>query len=417
VTSPPQHDDPVGEARTQLLQTLAVLTTVGEAAARFAVTGAQNRAARAEQRAHAARIEAASRERADQLAAAAHAEQDEATRRLIDKAFDQSWLDNAGPRETAELWRAAAIYAAATGNARARDAMRLAETRLHQINPTLMNAYARHRAAGLNLTEAIRAAAQEVLQHLPRERKARPHSDKPYDRPPVKAIGATPDPRGQAAADELDAAVAAEVQRLAEGVDPDLIDRVQRQWRSAGHTPAADAASLLAHAARQLRAEAHLGGPTIATATIRRGPNHPSSHHRPPATISHDAEEVPIRSTVTGYLLAADHLDRTAAGLRAAHAEQAEQDHLTGLADQQLRRAAADQAQPDLPETRADERTDGLTAGHTQHGRAEHDQAVAQRLRLSQAFPPLTRLTPTFSHPQVSPPAAPTTTRRRGSTR
>ena len=46
---PQQHDDPIGDARSQMVQALAVLTTVGEAAARWAAAGAQNRAQRAEQ--------------------------------------------------------------------------------------------------------------------------------------------------------------------------------------------------------------------------------------------------------------------------------------------------------------------------------------------------------------------------------
>ena len=46
---PQQHDDPLGDARSQMVQALAVLTTVGEAAARWAAAGAQNRAQRAEQ--------------------------------------------------------------------------------------------------------------------------------------------------------------------------------------------------------------------------------------------------------------------------------------------------------------------------------------------------------------------------------
>jgi hypothetical protein len=102
----------------------------------------------------------------------------------------------------------------------------------------------------------------------------------------------------------------------------------------------------------------------------------------------------------------------------AIQAGQADDVHLTVRADQQLRRAAADRAQPDLPSTPADEHTDGLTTGHTRHGRAEHDQAAAAQLRrFGQTFPPLTRLAPTFSHPPAQPPASPATTRRRGSTR
>ena len=36
----PQHDDPLGDGLGKVLQALAVLTTVGEAAARFAAVGA-----------------------------------------------------------------------------------------------------------------------------------------------------------------------------------------------------------------------------------------------------------------------------------------------------------------------------------------------------------------------------------------
>jgi hypothetical protein len=220
VTSPQQHDDPLGEARGQLLQALAVLTTVGEAAARYAAAGAHNRAARTERRADAARLEADGRRRADRLADTTRTHQDSADRRLIDKAFQEQWLGKAGIRGAAELWRTAAMRAA-TGDTRSREAMRLAEGRLRQLHPILMDAYARHRAGGMDLTDAMRAAAHDVWQHE-RSTRARSHADTPYARPASKRIGTGPDPNGLAAADELDAAVAAEVRRLAADVDPEL---------------------------------------------------------------------------------------------------------------------------------------------------------------------------------------------------
>ena len=95
---PQQHDDPVGEAGGQMLQALAVLTTVGEAAARWAVAGAQNRAARAERRAQADHL----RHQADRVSATALAEQDRAAHRFMDRVFDQQWLDAASLRDAAD---------------------------------------------------------------------------------------------------------------------------------------------------------------------------------------------------------------------------------------------------------------------------------------------------------------------------
>jgi hypothetical protein len=119
VTSPQQHEDPLAEGRGQLLQALAVLTTVGEAAARYAAAGAQNRAARKERQAQAARLEATGAQRAERLTATARAEADRAARQLVDNAFDQQWLSKANIGDTAELWRTAATFAA-TGDTRAR---------------------------------------------------------------------------------------------------------------------------------------------------------------------------------------------------------------------------------------------------------------------------------------------------------
>ena len=416
MTSPHQHDDPFGEARGQLLQALAVLTTIGEAAARYAVAGVHNRAARAERQAQAAQLEAAGNQRADQLDAAARAESDKAARQLINKAFDEHGLSKANIFDTAELWRTATMHAS-TGDPRAREAMRLAEGRLRHLNPILMDAYTRHRGAGMNLAEAMRAAAHDVWQHETRTH-FRAHGNTgdptPAVRPAPKVIGADPDPRGRAAVDELDAAVRTEVARLADGVDPELLDRVQRQWRGAGHAPAADAASLLAATARHLRAQAQLGGPTTATTTVRRGINHPTSHLRPPAEIAHDTAQVPVRTALAGYQLAADGLDRAAAQALTGQAEAA---HLSGLADQNQRAAAIDAGSPDLPATTADEHRDALASGRVRRGVAEHQHATAdQQRRLGRAFPPLTNVYPTLSA-GPGPGGQNTPTQRKGPTR
>jgi hypothetical protein len=412
VTSPQQHDDPLGEARGQMLQALAVLTTVAESAARFAVSGAQSRAAKAERQANAARVAAAGHEQADRAIAAARTTEDRAARRLMDRAFDEKWMNKASFAQTAELWRTAAMYGGG-GDPRARQAMRRAEDRLRHLNPDLMDAYARHRAAGMNLADAMRAAARDLWQG-----EARPHGNADDPHPALRAngpaIGAVPDPDGVRMVDALEAATRAEVARLADGIDLELLDQLQRQWRGAGHAPAADAASLLAQAARQLRAESQLGPPVPGTVPVRRGVNHPSDRKNPPPTITHDTVDVPTRTNQAGYELAADGMDRAAQAIRAG---QAAERHLSGLADQQQRAGTVDRGVPDLPGTPPDEHRDAMASGRLHHITAEHDQAGAdQQRRLGQAFPQLGAVRPTFSATpaHTNPPTSP---KRRGQTR
>ena len=179
----------------------------------------------------------------------------------MDQAFDRRWLDRAGIHEVAQVWRTAAMYAA-SGDERAAQAMRRVHERLRVLHPGLMDAYDRHRAAGVNLAAAMQAAVHDVWTAEARQRgtsRARPHGNTGDPQPALRAgangraIGTGPDPFGMRLADELDAAVRAEIARLAVDVNPELLDRVQRQWRSAGHAPAADAATLLAQFARDLR--------------------------------------------------------------------------------------------------------------------------------------------------------------------
>ncbi len=416
----PQHDDPLGDGLGKVLQALAVLTTVGESAARFAAVGAQNRAARAERQATAERIADAARHQADQAAQRAHAAQQRADRGLMDLALDDAWLAAADIDTVAQLWRTAAMYAM-SGDRRAAEVMRRAQDRLATLNPGLIDAYNRHRGAGMNIADAMRAAARDVWQHQtrPTTAPARPHGNAGDPsaalRSGPRAIGALPDPAGQRLVDELEAATRAEVTRLAADVDPDVLDRLQRQWRSAGHAPAADAAALLAKAARQLRADGVLSGPVTATATVRRGVNHADDADRIPTGVSADTIDVPIRTTQAAYEVAAEGFDRAADAVRAV---QAAERHLIGLADQQHRGAAVDQGLPDLPATATDEHRDGLATGHVRRGRAEHDLAAAdQQRRLGRAFRPLSSLSPVFSHSQGSMISQPASARRRGSTR
>jgi hypothetical protein len=372
---PQQHDDPFGDARSQMIQALAVLTTVGEAAARWAVAGAQNRAQRAEQALRAQRLQDDAAQQADRATAQAQAEADQAARALMDQAFDRRWLDRAGIHEVAQVWRTAAMYAA-SGDERATQAMRRAHERLRVLHPGLMDAYDRHRAAGMNLASAMQAAVHEVWTAEARHRgagRARPHGATGDPDPRLRAgangraIASAPDPFGMRLADELDAAVRAEIARLAIDVNPELLDRVQRQWRSAGHAPAADAATLLAQFARDLRGFA----PDVVVAELE------------------------------------------------AAAHRAAADALTTRANAADRAGQFDRATPDDPTTAPDEHQAGVATATGRHSGAEHERAGAdQQARLGRAFPPLRRIDPsTRPTPAAAPAAQPGRTQRKGSIR
>jgi hypothetical protein len=182
----------------------------------------------------------------------------------------------------------------------------------------------------------------------------------------------------------------------------------------AGHAPAADAAALLGNAARQLRAEGQLHGLVTDTATVRSGVNH-ATDDDPPTAVSSDIVDVPVRTAPAGYELAAQGFDSAAQTVRAG---QADERHLTGLAEAQQRNAAAAQGLADIPGTEADEHGDGLAASQLRRAGAQHDQAAAdQQRRLARAFPPLRVINPVFSHAPAPTVSQPATTRRKGSTR
>ena len=174
--------------------------------------------------------------------------------------------------------------------------------------------------------------------------------------------------------DDLDAAVRREVADLAAGVDPEALDRLQRQWRSAGLVPAADAAGLLAQYAHQLRAEGHV-----------------------PAAV-------------------ADRLEATARW--AAAGEAADAAHLAGYADQQRGQASHAAGTPDLTATTVDEHRDGQVRSSVAHGDADHDAVRAgQQRRMAQTFPHLTVVQATQPHLVGKQPAETVPTRQRGRAR
>ena len=351
-----QHDDPFGETRAQLVQALAVAATVGEAAARWAAVGVQNRASQREQADRAEQVSVAARAQAEKLAHEADLEQDRVERQHVARAFDDDWLNRADLAETARLWRTATLRSAG-GDRWARQAMGRAEERLRQLRPNLMDLYDRFRGEGRTPAEAMRAAAYGVWLHADDTTlgpQARPH---PGHQPAGLRAGAHGRAVGPAGTmlDDLDAAVRREVADLAAGVDPEALDRLQRQWRSAGLAPAADAAELLARYARQLRADG----------------------------------QVPA--------LVADRLD--AAARRAAAGEAADATHLVGYAAQHRGRATRAAGTPDLTATVSDEHRDGLVHSSVSHGDADHDALRAgQQYRMARTFPHLSVVQATQAH-------------------
>jgi hypothetical protein len=245
MTGPQQHDDPMGEARAQLVQGLAVLATVSEAVARWYAVGLQRRAEAQVQADRAAQVSAAASEQAERLAREADLAQDRAKREHIAHAFDDRWLSEADLAATGRVWRAANLRAAG-GDDWAREAMQRTERRLRTIRPNLMVFYDQYRGDGHAPAQAMLAAAYAAWVQAddttlgPRAR-AHPgpvtqHQALPGRVPTGRALG----PGGRHL-DDLDAAVRREVIALADGVDPQVLDQLQRQWREQGLLPPADA--------------------------------------------------------------------------------------------------------------------------------------------------------------------------------
>ncbi|MEU7753687.1 hypothetical protein [Micromonospora sp. NPDC049171] len=250
MSHPQQHEDPMAETRQQFLQGLATMATVGEAGARWAAVGIQNKAAERERDARRDMAAAAARREADRLAAKVRAD-----RVRMAASLDGDWLVNKATfTEAAAVWRTATIHA--SSDPVAQRAAEFAEQRLRQIRPDLMAAYDRHRQSGAPIPEAMRTAAREVWERDARVGHrayggARAHGGTPERR------GITPDgpaalpPGGRAVVDGFDAAVRHEAMKLAEYVRPEALDELQRQWRAMGKLPAGEPVQLL----RDLAAE------------------------------------------------------------------------------------------------------------------------------------------------------------------
>jgi hypothetical protein len=350
VTGPQQqHDDPFGEARGQLVQGLAVLATVSEAVARWYAVGLQRRAEALAQADRAAQVSAAAREQAEQLAREAELAEDRAERQHVAQAFDDDWLDHADLPETARLWRAANLRAAG-GDEWAREGMQRAEQRLRTIRPNLMAFYDQFRGEGHTPAQSMQAAAYATWAQADNTTvgpHARAHPGRHEQTAALRggAGGRALGPGGRHIND-LDAAVRQEVIALADGVDLEVLDRLQRQWREQGLLPPAEAADLLAAYARDVR---NTGMPAVLT----------------------------------------DQVD--AAARRAAAGEAAQASRQGGHAAQEHATAARLAAVPDVPATAVDEHRAGLDESTIADGAADLDDLrAAQAERLSRTFPRLT---------------------------
>jgi hypothetical protein len=194
--------------------------------------------------------------------------------------------------------------------------------------------------------------------------------------------------------DDLNAAVRREVYQLADGVNPELLDQLQRQWREQGLVPPADAAGLLAAHARDLHARAATDQyPRDTTQQVRIGVrfNQPDAQSR-----WYRLEETSVRSTPAGPTIAADHIDRTIDAARATAPQVA---HLSGYAGQEHADAQRARAPDIAAATTVDEHHEGLTEATATQGAADQDaQRSVQHLRWAQTFPELTVVQATVPH-------------------
>jgi hypothetical protein len=141
-----------------------------------------------------------------------------------------------------------------------------------------------------------------------------------------------------------------EVIALADGVDPEVLDQLQRQWREQGLLPPAEAADLLAAYAR-------------------------------------DARDTAMPAVLADQL---DATARRAAAEASRHAAHAAQEHATAT---QLA------AEPDMPATPVDEHRAGLDQSTITDSAGDLDDLrAAQAARLSRTFPHLTVVQATTPH-------------------
>lgn len=202
-----QHPDAVAEVGQRLGQGLAVLATLGEAAARLAAEETRRRERRADQ-ADQLRSARDKRHAADQRAlqrASLRAARED--RRLIAQALDPDWLARADLFDLATVWRVARTRQAEFPEARI--AAEQIEQRLREFYPRPMDLYDQALANGAPRASAMRVAAQEMARTGP----ARPHDGR---RSPAIGPATVPAP----GADGFQTALAQERTRLAGDILP-----------------------------------------------------------------------------------------------------------------------------------------------------------------------------------------------------
>ncbi|MFG1761450.1 hypothetical protein [Micromonospora echinofusca] len=325
----PQHEDPVDEARQKAMQFFGVVSTLSEAAARFAAVGIQRRAAEEERAAGRERAAEAARREADRLGDSVRADRERLARRV-----DGAWLKDATLTEVAEVWRTATVHAAA-GDPVAQRLAGLALDRLGELHPQWRAAYDRQRAAGKSAPDAARAAAHEVWESEATRAGASGRAARPHGGPEGLKLRAGANgkalPAGGPALNDLDAAVRSEAVRLLADVSPEALDRLQRDLRASGRAPAADGLGL----ARQYVSQARKAG--VLTPVV------------------------------------VDAVDRD----------------LLARADEDRARARAVAGTPDYPRTAVDEHTAGLVVAAKHYRSASRDEATTQQRRLGETFAPL----------------------------
>ena len=215
------HPDLTAEVGQRIGQAVAVLSTLGEAAARLAAEEMRRRERREEsteqgRRTDQRRQDQARRasEQADELARHAARQRAQHDRRLIAQTLDPQWADRADLFDLAEVWRTARVREHEFPEARA--AAETVEDRLREMYPRPMDLYDQAVAAGVPRAEAMRDAAAEMA----RTPVMRAH---PGRRDAALASGPVLDEQTVAAA------VTDEQIRLATGVDlADYTEQLQR---------------------------------------------------------------------------------------------------------------------------------------------------------------------------------------------
>lgn len=209
-----QHADMSSEVGQRLGQGLAVLATLGEAAARLAAEEMRRKERRAEaaerQREDAEKREKAATKaaaQADELARHAAAQRARADRRVVAQGLDPDFLARADLLDMATVWRTARLRE--NEFPEARGAAEAVEDRLREMWPRPMDLYDEAVRRGVPRNEAMAAAAAHMANTPP----SRAHGG-------GRAGAIEQGPQTPVGSDVFTAAVTDEQIRLSTGVDP-----------------------------------------------------------------------------------------------------------------------------------------------------------------------------------------------------